>query len=228
LDENDFIAGRIRESQQIKTLCDHCGNISFKDLICEDSIVEQEGNTIFIKHQFYRCTICNDVILKKTTLQLPDDYQGSKQHPYLVPKGETVEEEQLWPASLSLPIEVPDRVRKIYEEARLVKRSPSSFVVQIGRALEAITKDKKAQGRTLNDRLNWLTNQEFLPPVLGQMGHINRILRNWGAHDAETEVELEDVEIVDEFFRAIVEYLYVAPAKVKKIQELVDSRQGTS
>lgn len=80
----------------------------------------------------------------------------------------------------------------------------------------------------MNDRLNWLVSQGLLPQVLGQMGHINRIFRNWGAHDAEIDVESEDIEMVDEFFRAIVEYLYVAPAKVDRIQKLINQKQGTS
>jgi len=91
-----------------------------------------------------------------------------------------------------------------------------------------MAKDKNAEGRTLNNKLNWLISQGLLPQVLGQMGHINRILRNWGAHDAETEVQPEDVEIVDEFFRTIVEYLYIAPAKVDRIQELIDRRQSNA
>jgi hypothetical protein len=58
------------------------------------------------------------------------------------------------------------------------------------------------------------------------MGHISRILRNWGAHDAEIDVELEDVEVVDEFFKAIIEYLYVAPTKVKRVRSLIQQRRS--
>jgi len=222
----DSLAERIRQSTQIKTLCSHCGNVSFKDLLCQDET--EKNDRLFVEHQLYRCTICNNVILKETTRRLPDDYHGSKQPRFHSAALETIEVKQLWPAPLSLPVEVPDRVREIYEEARLVKRSPSSFVVQIGRALEAMAKDKNAHGRTLNDKLNWLVSQGLLPQVLGQMGHINRIFRNWGAHDTETDVETEDVEMVDEFFRAIVEYLYVAPAKVDRIQKLISQRQDGS
>lgn len=225
--ETDFLAEKIRRSRQVKTLCEHCGNVSYKDLVSESEVEEEESGA-FVEHRLYRCTICDDVILEKVTRRLPDDYQGSWQHRFRSAAAEIVSSEQLWPAPLSLPPEVPDRVREIYEKARLVRRVPSSFVVQIGRALEAMAKDKNAEGRTLNNKLNWLISQGLLPQVLGQMGHINRILRNWGAHDAETEVQPEDVEIVDEFFRTIVEYLYVAPAKVDRIQELIDRRQSNA
>jgi len=226
MEDTDFLAEKIRRSTQIKTLCDHCGNVSLKDLIYENE-TEKDGK-VFIKHRLYRCTICDSVVLQETTCRLPDDYHGSKQPRFRSAALETIEEKQLWPPPLSLPSEVPERVRKIYEEARLVKRSPSSFVVQIGRALEAMAKEKNAQGKTLSDRLNWLVCQGLLPQVLGEMGHINRIFRNWGAHDADTDVGQEDVEIVDEFFRAIVEYLYIAPTKVRRIQTLIAQRQGKS
>ena len=219
----DFVAEHIRQSRQIKTLCDHCGNVSFKDLIAKEE-VEEDGT--FLEHRLYRCTICNDVILEKEVRQIPDDYTGGVQYWLRSTAAKTVGVGQLWPTPLSLSPEVPDRVREIYEEARLVSRSPTSFVVQIGRALEAATKDKGANGRTLNDRLNWLTCQGLLPEVFGEMGHISRIFRNWGAHDVDENVEPEDVEVVDEFFRAIVEYLYVARAKVDRIRTLIDGRRS--
>jgi hypothetical protein len=57
------------------------------------------------------------------------------------------------------------------------------------------------------------------------MGHINRIFRNWAAHDAEIDVQPDDVEVVDEFFKAIVEYLYIAPAKIERVEELLKERR---
>jgi hypothetical protein len=35
-----------------------------------------------------------------------------------------------------------------------------------------------------------------------------------GAHDAGVDVEPHDVKVVNESFKAVVEYLYVAPKKV--------------
>lgn len=44
---------------------------------------------------------------------------------------------------------------------------------------------------------------------------------NLGAHDAEKDVASSDVQVVDEFFRAIIEYLYVARSKVAKVKALM-------
>ena len=207
--------------------CDHCGNLTRKIQI-GDYDTGPSDSGVFTSYTLYRCDVCKAPVLEQATHQLPDDYGGSIQARIYRSAAEIVRVEQLWPSSLSLPPEAPARVREIYREAQLVmKRSPSSFVVQIGRALEAVVNDKDAQGRTLNDRLNWLLREEHLPAVIVQMGHINRIVRNWGAHDAEIDVEPEDVQVVDEFFKAIIEYLYVAPQKVDRVQRLIQQRQST-
>lgn len=209
------------------TYCDHCGNMAFKRQVGEYHI-DPDDMGAFTSYALYRCEICEKPVLEQVTHQLPNDYGGSRQARIYLSAAEIVRVEQLWPALLSLPPEAPARVREIYREAQLVmKRSPSSFVVQIGRALEAVAKEKNAEGRTLNNRLNWLVAEGHLPPVFGQMGHINRLLRNWGAHDAEIDVEPQDAEVVDEFFKAIIEYLYVAPQKVRRVQRLIQQRQDT-
>ena len=43
-------------------------------------------------------------------------------------------------------------------------------------------------------------------------------LRNLGAHDAEDEITEADVPIILDFLEAILEYLYVAPARVAAVQ----------
>jgi hypothetical protein len=208
------------------TYCEHCGNLTLKERTGNYFTVPDD-NHMFTSYVLYRCKICDGAVLEKATHQLPKDYCGSIQPRFYIAAAEVTMVEQLWPPSLSLAPEAPVRVREIYEEARAVMRkSPSSFVVQIGRALEAVTKDSSAQGRTLNEKLDWLIKEGRLPEVFGEMGHISRILRNWGAHDAEIDVELEDVEVVDEFFKAIIEYLYVAPTKVKRVRSLIQQRRS--
>lgn len=205
--------------QSLKGFCDHCGNITFQNLLhLEVTQVDNETET----YTFCKCTICSNLLLRKH----PGDWNTPLRSGER-PKPNDIEFDQLWPPQLTLPSEAPSRVRQIYEEARVIKQhSPSSFVVQIGRALEAVTKDKDAEGRTLYQKLNWLVESGELPKIFGEMGQINRIIRNWGAHDAEISVEADDVEVVDEFFKAIIEYLYVAPAKVNRVSKLLDERKN--
>jgi hypothetical protein len=198
--------------QQNPEHCDHCGNLSYwsEKATLFRSVEEFPGSGYDIGYHLYQCTICNQPILQET-FQRGGEVQGSR---------------QLWPPPLRLSPAAPQRVRQIYQEARSVmRRSPSSYVVQIGRALEAITNDKGAQGNSLYQKLDWLVTEGHLPQVFGEMTHVTRILRNWGAHDAEVDVEPEDVDVVDEFFKAIVEYLYVAPARVRRVQDLIEQRK---
>ena len=49
-----------------------------------------------------------------------------------------------------------------------------------------------------------------------------------GAHAVADEVRKEDVPIILEFIEAILEYLYVAPAKVAKVQVRLDGSHESS
>jgi hypothetical protein len=46
-----------------------------------------------------------------------------------------------------------------------------------------------------------------------------RLIRNLGAHNAGDEVTEEDVPIILDFLEAILEYLYVAPAKIEVVRQ---------
>ncbi len=199
---------------RVKSLCDHCGNVSFKHQLYSSDI--RVGSF----YRLYRCEICENVLLQKV-LWITNAMDRDRVR---VHKREEIV--QLWPLAHSLPSEVPNRISEVYEEARSVRKSPSSFVVQIGRALEVMTRDLKAKGKTLNNRLNFLITQGVIPRVFGEMGHINRIFRNWGAHDAEISVKPEDVQTVDDFFKALIEYVYVAPAKVERVKKRIKTYQS--
>ena len=57
-----------------------------------------------------------------------------------------------------------------------------------------------------------------IPKTLTEMANQLKQLRNLGAHDAEDEVTEEDVPIILDFLEVILEYLYVAPAKIAAVQ----------
>lgn len=206
--------------------CDHCGNVTHKDSL-GDYFIEKDGGKTFSIYIFISCKICELPSLIEHVKMLPEDYQGGQELRQRINAAGSVATIQLYPPQIDISPYAPKRVKAIYIEACSIKqKSPGSFVVQIGRALEAITRDKEAEGETFKQRLDWLIDKGYLPAHLGDMGQINRIFRNWGAHDAEVDVQLEDALIVDEFFNAIVEYLYEAPAKIAKVQKLLDDRRS--
>lgn len=219
----DEMDGQQTPHDRFKSHCEHCGNVTFKSRIGSHKIPESSQE--LVEYKLYRCEICEHVILRKESVQFAVAISSGSSR---TPKQQSItsqDTEQLWPPSLEFPPEVPERIRKIYEEARYVKsKSPSSFVVQIRRALEAVTKERNAVGKVLIARIDWLIQNGHLPSVFGQMSHISRMIANLGAHDAEIEVKKSDANIVDEFFRAIIEYIYVAPAKVIRIRAMMEKK----
>ena len=172
-----------------------------------------------INYRLYKCDICFEFTFQRVHREKSEveNVRGKK-----VIVNERLE--QLYPLPTSLPIEVPERVREIYEEAVSIRsKSPSSFVVQIRRALEAVANERKAPSGVLHKQIEWMIKNNLLPDTFGKMIHITRIFGNLGAHDAEKDVSLQDTEIVDEFFRATIEYIYIAPAKVERVALLQKS-----
>lgn len=114
---------------------------------------------------------------------------------------------------------LPETIEKKYMAALKVQAiEPSACAVLIGRTLEAVCNYEKATGKTLSDKLNNLVSSDRIPRTLAEMAHQLRQIRNFGAHDTEDEVTEEDVPIILEFLEAILEYLYVAPAKIAAVQ----------
>jgi len=130
----------------------------------------------------------------------------------------------LWPKQRSLSDPVPERVRKIYEEAsRIRDLAPNAFAVQVRRALEALCIDRGLPQGALGKRLEQLVARGELPAALAEMSDVLRLLGNVGAHADSLEVHRGHVYALDEFFRAIVEYVYVAPQKVREFRKQLEA-----
>ena len=125
----------------------------------------------------------------------------------------------LYPETRPPLTNLPEPIEKNYKAAFKIQNiEPSACAVMIGRTLEAVCNYEKAPGRTLSDKLNNLVNSDRIPPTLAEMAHQLRQIRNLGAHDAVDEVREEDVPTIMDFLEAILEYLYVAPAKIAALQ----------
>ena len=115
----------------------------------------------------------------------------------------------VWPSIVGdLHHAVPERVREIYQEAHSIRRvAPNAFAVQIRRALEALCQNRGVQTGSLSSRLQGLVGKGELPAVLAEMTDVLRLLGNIGAHADKVNVNIAQVSAVDEFFRAIIEYV---------------------
>jgi hypothetical protein len=130
--------------------------------------------------------------------------------------------------------EVPATVRKIYAQASRCKEpSPLAFAILIRKALEAICDDRgieKGAGKKhdLYHRLNALVARGDIPPTLAKMSDVLRTIGNTAAHDAPDEVTAPMTWAIDDFFQAIIEYVYIAPAKLAKFAKRLARKKKES
>lgn len=196
--------------------CPHCGNTAPQQLVHVQR---------FWTHGYYpdgtetdpdlscayfvaTCETCQEVLVYLAEGEIPE------------PKDFARWAGLIWPDAGFLPQSVPQRVRDCYEEAGRIKRlAPNAFAVQIRRALEAICEDRDAAKGPLHARLKQLATRGEIPPVLAEMTDVLRLLGNIGAHAADQTVKPGHVRVIEEFFRAIVEYVYVGPSKIRAFRE---------
>lgn len=125
---------------------------------------------------------------------------------------------------------LPKDVAKAYKAARAVRMiNPNAFAVLLGRVLDLICLDRHAGGGTLSEQLKDLANKGEIPGPLAEMANQLRFLRNVGAHATLGELTNAEVPILDDLCGAILEYVYTAPHRVRKvakrIEELKDRRK---
>lgn len=140
-----------------------------------------------------------------------------------------------WP-SLAYPSvteygrEVPLNIRITYEQAVKCKsHSPIAFAVLIRKAVEGICDDRGIERRgNLQARLKRLAERGNIPPVLAKMTDVLRTLGNAAAHEGPHAVTVPMTWSIEEFFKAVVEYVYVAPARLAEFEASLAKTHLTS
>ncbi len=204
-------------------LCNHCNNATSHQLIVDGGV---NKTTYVIKdgekkeeikepftYFFVRCDTCGEYSLLGC---FNDQFSNPKLADIPV----------LFPKSNELDLSVPQNIRKVYETASQIKNTiPDAFAGQIRKAIEYLTKDKNAEGKNLALQLKSLVDMGILPAALNEMTTIIRELGNLGVHAKDQAVTLQDAQDLDDFFRFIVEYVYVAPAKIERVKFNLDRQK---
>lgn len=195
--------------------CPHCGNRAPQALVYSkhfysysfDMQGNKSGNDLPAAYFVAECETCHEVLVYLAEAYIPEE----KQFP---------DSGLIWPDPGFLGQGVPELIKEIYKEATVIKNlAPNAFAVQIRRALEALCDDRGAKKGSLYERLKGLVDNKEIPPVLSEMSDVIRLIGNIGAHASQQNVKPGHVRIIDEFFRAIIEYAYVAPQKIKQLKE---------
>lgn len=183
----------------------------------EDEPISSRRPIVAYKYRIWRIYLCLTCI--SPTLEWEDQYltPGQVNQRTSRTRGAQV----LYPPIKAQLEHIPGSIEKQYRSAqKYVQRDPNACAVYIGRALDKICQHEKADGKRLIDKLDSLISKKNLPQQLGIMAHQIRQIRNLGAHADENDDEVTeaDTPVMLDFLEAILEYLYIAPAKIAGVQ----------
>jgi hypothetical protein len=209
------------ETVEILTKCGHCQNVANCKVRASHRYVNDDDDRFHYTITWYllQCPACSNPILIQSTVET--DWGASTDTG-------SYRQRTLYPAekSGSHVKMVPLNVKRAYEAALKVQKvEPNAFAVLVGRTLEVVCNHEKASGKVLADKIKWLADSGRIPTVLADMARQLKELRNLGAHaDQHDEVTEYDATVIREFVDAILEYLYIAPAKIAELQARLDGK----
>ncbi len=198
--------------------CPHCGNSTPQRLVFAHSYegVGYDARTgakdeygIPCVYYIAICSTCNNLLLYHNFIDETDTEHFS-------------EATLIHPSNHQLPSSVPDTVKQAYAEAVRIQRiAPNAYAVMLRRALEAVCDDRNVHDGSLQKRLAALVERGELPATLAEMTTMLRTLGNAGAHYTDKQITVQMTWGMNEFFRAIIEYVYIAPSKIEDFKKRV-------
>lgn len=202
-----------RERDELSLYCPHCGNTSVQRRLAVEPYTEvlyYRDNDEPREHEAHcsvaKCRTCSRILV----YEVPDDFWDQAETPW----GRLVHPKP----TINLEL-VPEPIRNTYREATRVKKvSPAAFALLARKLLEQICHDKKVHEGNLAASLSRLVADGIIPSSLSEATRLIRLVGNAGAHDHEVQLTEPQVWAVDDFLKVLLEYLYIAPAKIDKFK----------
>lgn len=193
-------------------ICPHCGNQTPHKVVFEHQYDSRYYNEDGSPSQgpdppsiytVFECGTCHDISLYDGPLPPGFDFATL-----------------VYPDRASLHESVPRSVASNFEEAKRIQNiSPNAFAALVRRAVEAMCDDRGVPRGVLAKRLETLANKGEIPPVLAEITSVLRSLGNSGAHSTTQKVTVPMTWAMEEFFRAVAEYVYVAPFLLQRFRK---------
>lgn len=202
-----------KKSTQV-AYCPHCGNTSVQiELLTQrftSTFYEVQDGTKSHEPSKYlvaRCETCTEILVYL-------------EHDQFAGLSDTDFGDLEYPKQSAFTDAVPENIRKFYKEAVSVKNaSPTAFVILARRVLEEICLERGITERNLATGLQKLAESNVIPKTLSEATKLIRLVGNAGAHASSVEITPPQVWAVDDFIKAIIEYMYVAPKKIEDFKE---------
>ena len=182
--------------------CQACGNRTAFEILFEHREIgmiydeeEDYGWEEGFVYHFLRCFTCSALCL-----------QGYRWHSHISPQD--IEYTPLYPSEV-IPSGLPKNIEIEYQKAQRFRNiDANSYAVSIGRIIELVCIDRQASGRSLFNKLEDLARRGEIPENLAITAASLRQLRNIGAHAVLGELTSEEVPVLQELARLLLEYIY--------------------
>ena len=199
--------------------CFHCGNkglMTIRHKIQQEygglvgdwagEIVDYEPREVFHWYTL-TCPACKKVTLWECFGAEYLDYTESK---------------TLYPQSAIDATGVPENIKTAFESALKVKNIDTAIcALALRRVLEAICKDKGAEGKDLEKMIANMIERSILPAMFDDACWIIRQLGNSAAHADKKVFSMHQVDQTIEFVQNIINYLYTLPVKMQKLRSAI-------
>ena len=204
--------------------CFHCGNTGLMNYVGNTYWTYDEvernalGDVIYavqIEHEYwhvFECPVCHKPVLIS---EYCFDAQESR------PEIKTE-----YPTIAVSRDGVPKDIYSAFESAVKTKGIDYSIcLLSLRRVLEMICKDKGAEGRDLEKKIDDLIEKKIFPPMIEDACWIIRQMGNDAAHADKIRVYTYEIEQVIGYVATIIDYLYSLPHRVEKMKKKIKTRK---
>ncbi len=197
--------------------CNHCSNTAPMRIVTNYSKIARKSAPNFPEEwsegsywELIECPACANILLRE-----------GYYHEFL--DDEPPNYKYLYPSTEKKILGLPDKLSKAFEAASRVKHIDSNaYAVLLGRVLDLLCIDQSANGESLYEKLKDIADKNIIPDRLADMAHGIRQFRNIGAHANLGELTESELPILETLIRAVLEYVYAAPAMVTSVQSKID------
>lgn len=207
--------------------CFHCGNTGLMNYVGNTYWTFDEvernalGDVIYavqIEHEYwhvFECPVCHKPVLIS---EYCFDAQES------MPEIKTE-----YPTIAVSRDGVPKDIYSAFESAVKTKGIDYSIcLLSLRRVLEMICKDKGAEGRDLEKKIDDLIEKKIFPPMIEDACWIIRQMGNDAAHADKIAVYTYDIDQVIGYVATIIDYLYSLPYRVEKMKKKIEERKASA
>lgn len=210
------------EGKEIRLPCPSCANVTFHRVVVSARLSEWyrlEGYHQTSWYQVVQCQGCRTLSFRKVTSDNDSFFYDEMKGEHI-----PVERESLFPPRVNGRRQLvgayllPFTVYSIYKETVVSLANDSPILAGIGiRALvEAVCKERKASGRTLEKQIDDLVIQGVLTSDGAEILHSLRLMGNLAAHEAKPHTESEILIGLD-VVENLLDTVYLIPRKADSL-----------